>query len=160
MTIVAYRQGIIAADTAAWSGDLFLGHTHKIARRHDGALMGGAGLISLLQATLDEFVAIDDLDDLDGPESDEIELMIAYPDGTVSDVEGDERTLLHPEFDAVGCGSEFAMGAMAAGATAEQAVAVAIERHMGCGGDVVSLTHASDKIVRKTVAEVLAEMRQ
>lgn len=40
---------------------------------------------------------------------------------------------------ALGSGSEYAMGAMSMGATAEQAVAVAIEHDTGSGGEIMVL---------------------
>lgn len=160
MTIICYRDGVIAADTAIWANNLFVAHGIKIARRPDGYLFGGAGGNVAIQTAMADFETIGDVDDLEGPDFDELELMIVAPDGGVIELVGDLSSKLYPEFDAIGFGSEVAMGAMAAGATAEQAVAVAIDKSMGCGGDVVSLSHKRAKMIRRPVAEVLAEMRK
>jgi hypothetical protein len=43
------------------------------------------------------------------------------------------------QFHAIGSGAKYALGAMAHGATAEQAVGVACQFDMHCGGDVMTL---------------------
>lgn len=44
MTVIAYRNGVIACDTLACVGDSALGAVTKIARNSSGDLAAGAGL--------------------------------------------------------------------------------------------------------------------
>jgi ATP-dependent HslUV protease subunit HslV len=53
-------------------------------------------------------------------------------------------------FYAMGSGKSEALGAMWAGATAEQAVRAAIDLDPSCGGDVTILSHQAAKKMRKS----------
>lgn len=52
MTTVAYRDGIIAADTGMVIGDTRIGFTRKIARSPHGAIGGGAGSAGFVESFL------------------------------------------------------------------------------------------------------------
>jgi hypothetical protein len=43
MTVIVCRDGVMAADSAVWAGDIFSGHDRKITRLADGRLVGSAG---------------------------------------------------------------------------------------------------------------------
>jgi len=43
MTVIVCRDGVMAADSAVWVGDIFSGHDRKITRLADGRLVGAAG---------------------------------------------------------------------------------------------------------------------
>jgi len=128
MTTIAYRDGLMAADSGAWttSGTL-LGHTDKIDRLEDGTLIGSAGDYTATVRAL-EWLAAGKSEE-SKPEFGEEEavlLLIVHSDGAVGIAMSDlvECPLLGDYF-AIGSGCELALGAMAAGARAEEAVLIA-----------------------------------
>jgi hypothetical protein len=104
MTIICYRDGILAADSAVWQGDTIAGHREKI-RIPEG----------------DEWDVFGIILDKDGP---------MYIDRAL------HACQLQAPFMAIGRGEDFAMGAMAAGAGAEEAVRLCIANLAFCAGDV------------------------
>lgn len=139
MTTIAYRDGCIAGDTLACWGSNRDGFATKVAKLGP-VLAGASGSLSACQAFLDWFRS--------GMRGDPP----AMPDGgatafglivtPVDDVlvwgpRGWERT--RNAAVAMGSGSEFAQGAMEMGATAEQAVRVAMVHDTKTGGDITVL---------------------
>lgn len=138
MTVIAYRQGIMASDSATGVGDMAIGTCRKIVRSSTGFIAGACGdagegsrfLEWVLEGGPDfqkHFVPHDH--DFGG--------LFVSPDGTVRrlGLKGAPYIIEAP-FHAMGIGREVAMGAMAAGATAERAVEIAIQYMDGCGGPV------------------------
>lgn len=127
MTTIAFRDGVIAADTGVKRGSLRSGKCVKIARNEHGDLAGGAGILTSLTAFLNWF------------ENDEKGAQLVMSEDTVAfvfrartdelemyDSDGSFRVSDLPYY-AIGSGSPIAYGAMHAGATAEGAVKAAIE---------------------------------
>lgn len=158
MTIIAYKGGVIAADTAVWNGDVASVHTIKIARRPDGSLLGGAGTASACATVAERFLKIEDLTKLTGTDDEDTELMMVTPDRKIWELLGKDKSWSDGEFDAIGAGAELAIGAMAAGRSAEQAVAIAIEYHRDCGGYVTSLSHRRGTLRRVPHTKILATL--
>ena len=139
MTVIAYKNGILASDTAVWSRSVCIGHVEKIIRTPGGIMAGSCG-DSVSGDQFRQWV-------LSGrkkrwePPSTEIEAIVIEKDGTVTRYYGASKTPYTAEspFYAIGCGYELALGAMAAGATAEDAVKIAIKYHSHCGGKVIIL---------------------
>lgn len=124
----------MAADTATFSGDLIPYHVKKIWRIR-GALVAAAGRSALIMAFRDWYAAgVDvpferDTDDFNG--------LVVQPDGAVLRMDGQYGGFLRYDapFHAIGSGMEILTGAMAAGATAPQAVEIAIKwSNYGAGG--------------------------
>lgn len=134
MTVIAFRSGVLAADTLALNGAKT--RQSKLRRLKDGRLVGFAGV----------FVdAIEYVKYLDGERDDMPEWMdnggcsalIVTREGVVEHYEdGKGPIIIQEEFAAIGSGAQFAYGAMHMGATAEQAVEAAIKWASGCGGEV------------------------
>ena len=140
MTTVAYRHGIMAADTRMIQGSAIIGDFVKIVRRKDGVLAGAAGDAGWAQAFHRWF--------LDGEKGDypmlEENSKGVIVRGRRKQVEMLEQggwIIFKPPFFAMGSGKEFALGAMAQGATAEQAVDVAMRFDPGSGGQIMVLRH-------------------
>lgn len=145
MTTIAYANGEIAADTLATWGTTRDGFLTKIAKRGP-FLAGVSGSLPASQAFLDWFNG--------GLKGDPP----AMPDGEATTfgviITPEERILTwgprgwertRNQTVAMGSGGEFAQGAMAMGATPEQAVRVAIQFDTKSGGDVMVLSrHTSD----------------
>lgn len=135
MTCIAYRNGVMAGDSRAYAGDKIpIGSKQKIRRLADGTLLGassthvgGPGWVldwyeAGMPSTPGEHVNL--------PSS--FTLLVVKPDGSVwyGDNNADKGVTnlsgpLEVEFIAIGSGEEFALGAMAAGADAVNAVKAA-----------------------------------
>lgn len=124
MTTIAYRAGILAADTCVTDRYCRVGQATKIWRGDDGAVAGMAGRLDDMCAFRDWFLggqvkpypAI----------SEDSEGIVVTPDGQVRAFyrsgAGAEMTA---EFHAIGSGFKAALGAMHAGADAAEAVRIA-----------------------------------
>ncbi len=142
MTAIAYRGGILAADTQQIAGRIREGFSAKIMRRADGAMAGASGRADICWQFLEDFgrggdpgsfrPTVKDDEDFSG-------LWITH-DGVVWDCTPQGA---YPAGDCpwnvLGSAYAFLHGAMAAGASAEQAVRLAIEHCADCGGEVTVL---------------------
>jgi ATP-dependent protease HslVU (ClpYQ) peptidase subunit len=155
MTVLAYRNGVLAADTSVWSNNVLSGEIVKIARRRDGALIGIAGSVAAGQTMIDHFLKADGLE-IERP--DEVECIVVDQDGKIITYDADHIAEVEAEFEASGAGYQIAHGALAAGASAEEAVAIAIQNHAKCSGDVISLSHNSGRLRRRTPENVLRKL--
>jgi ATP-dependent HslUV protease subunit HslV len=139
MTVIAYRDGVMAADTLGSDSVLKVSGMRKIARGPDGTLYGCGGRASIC---CDFLRWVDGGCDGDRPalkrDDDTADVLVARPDGSVSiwTWAGDED---YPgcEYLSIGSGSAVAMGAMFMGALAEDSVRAGIEHGIGCGGTVM-----------------------
>lgn len=135
MTTVAWRGGVMAADTMMTFGSTLIDGRIKIARRDDGALIGAAGLCGRSEAFRawalgGEVGNAPDMKDSTG--------IIVEPDGAVRVFDGEENGsyTIRPPYFAIGSGTDHALGAMFAGASAETAVRAAILHDKSSGGAV------------------------
>lgn len=144
MTVLAFKRGILAADSGVVAGDVMVSTTRKIARSKSGYIGGGAGAFSALTRFLQWLEALDgDIDDApafnpDVENENDFSAIIVAPNGAVFTMD-DTGTISEVEapFYAEGSGAEFALGAMAAGASAERAVKLTCGWHIKCRGPVV-----------------------
>lgn len=150
MTALAYKDGIMAADTQVKAGNQLTGHTSKLIKTAYGSLVGAAGLLDLAQLAMR--MARDNTLDiwLDGTmlrplelytkADDDIELIVVKPDGVVVHIDGRGLPIIYDApWHAEGSACRFLMGAMAAGADAQTAVELACEWDVTCGGEVQTL---------------------
>lgn len=139
MTVICYRDGIMAADCGTIYGSRNLGGVKKIARSADGNLAGSAGDSTDCEAFRTWFAAggpketIPKLTNEDG----HFDAMIATSDGRLFMMDGGMLPiLLTAPFYAIGSGAGIATGAMYMGASAEEAVRAAIDHDCYCFGPV------------------------
>lgn len=135
MTTVAYRDGVVAADTLITAGHTRCGYAAKIMR-HGRLILGFCGKKSNFEAFRDWVAA-----GMPGRFASEGgNVFIAPPTGPAI-VWGDGNTPWRETEDcwALGSGDDLAMGAMLAGATAEDAVRAAIAVDTGSGGEITVL---------------------
>ena len=139
MTVIAYRDGVMAGDTLASDSVLKVSGLRKVARGADGTLYGFSGRASMCCELLRWVEAgchgdrpplrVDD---------DTADVLVVRPSGDILiwTHAGDED---YPagSYMAIGSGSAVAMGALHAGAYPEGAVRAAIEHGLGCGGSVM-----------------------
>jgi hypothetical protein len=143
LTTIAYRDGIMAGDSCWQASNVQTTSMSKVVRLASGSLFGAAGDgdIRALLALLDKIRSIDRMPsraDLAALKCD-VQAILVFPRGQVSMIAiapggVDGNNLDHYEAQiwpanrgiaAVGTGAELAIGAMAAGRDARQAVGIA-----------------------------------
>ena len=138
MTVIAYKDGLMAADTQSWHIGIRHAEAVKIVRLPDGSLFGAAGWQPEIERAQNWLAngADPTIRPAKAEEAD-LEGILLKPDGsvwTVAHTFDVYRT--NATTDAVGSQKEFLYGAMAAGASAEEAVRLAIKCCGNAGGDV------------------------
>lgn len=141
MTVIAFRDGILASDSLVQTErGVQSGFARKIIRCRGDVLAGASGAASSCSRFL-EWAAVNRIKPFIPDEDDkELDGVLFYPDGRVAyyDSNGGPDFIEAP-FHATGIGGEIAKGAMAHGATSEEAVRYAIELSGACGGEVLTL---------------------
>jgi hypothetical protein len=141
MTTIAYRDGVLAADTMASVGDTKIpGRAKKVWKFSDGRLFSGAGRMEEIRK-LQKLIARHIEGPLPCPVSKECEAILIMPNGAVLIYEG---KVWSPEADtpyhALGSGFVPALTAMWLGHDAITAVKAGIHFDKGSGGSVQHVT--------------------
>lgn len=140
MTVIAYKNGILACDSRIHTNYLIAGHTKKGFKSPDGWVGAGSGkateVSELVQwgskTKIGKKIEPELL-----PSGSDFTAILVSPQRTVYYVSDSFFTELIPEdYHAEGEGASIALGAMHAGATAVQAVSAAIAHSAACGGPV------------------------
>lgn len=142
MTTIAYRDGVLAADSAMCRGGTHMCGIAKIVRREDGAMAAVVGVASLAGPFFRWFLDGEKGDRPTVPDDGDIcsTGFIVRPGGVIEMYEHEGWYDIQPEpYFAVGSGRDVALGAMVAGADAEVAVRAAIAHDQGTGGDITVL---------------------
>ncbi len=138
MTSIAYRDGILAADSRATAGDhgwVKADEVQKIFRLPDGSLFAGAGDQGL-HGALRAFLSEESGERPDIGDSDAIQVML---DGKIWYYTGKSVRVAKAPFIALGSGLPALLGAMYAGASAQEAVAIACKIDPYSGGFVYAV---------------------
>lgn len=146
MTIIAFKDGVMAADTMLSSHNS-QNRAQKIVRLPDGGVAGGCGQWNRAYAGLKYLADGGDMDARGNPRTPEgppnIEgatLMVAKPDGSLWLVEDEFPAYpLRDAIAAVGCGSDAALMAMELGLTAVEAATRVTRQDVLCGEPVQSM---------------------
>lgn len=146
MTIIAFKDGVMAADTmlSAFNSQ---NRAQKIIRMHDGGVAGGCGLWARAYSGLRYLAEGGSPDDRPAPEGfqgppdiREACILVAKPDGSLWILEDEFPAFpLRDKVAAVGCGAESAMMAMGLGLSAVEAVAKVTKQDVLCGDPVQSM---------------------
>jgi hypothetical protein len=146
MTIIATTGGIMACDTQLTvEAFKYTSLRPKItSRRSDGAIIGATGLTCLCNAVMDWFVA-GEKGKFELPPNvpeDDFGYMVLHPNGRVTYTGISGVPLEIPSTYAIGAmsASYMALGAMRAGASAREAVQIAIDNTVNVGGGVYSIS--------------------
>lgn len=144
MTIVAYKDGIMAADKQS-TYDGMPWTVTKIRRTKDGALVGCAGHTAVCRQLQDWYAG--DRDPKTFPDTEnQCYMLVVLRDGTIHFYDG-KPVPIHMEvpFIAMGSGRDFAVAVMDIGGSAEDGVRMAMKWNNGCGlgVDVLRLEDAS-----------------
>lgn len=132
MTTLAYRNGVLAADSGSWISNVAYRTANKLAMGPDGSLHGVTGgqgecdtYTAWVRAGMEGDAPRPEPVGDPGDNRSSFHALVVSPTGEVSiwTAHGFER---HGQVDyfALGAGSEMAIGAMAAGASAERAIAI------------------------------------
>lgn len=132
MTVIAYRDGVLATDSGQWQDQIIVSTSHqKIYRLPEGMLLAGCGRACDVASCV-EWVR-DGMRPGERPAKDEDKRFGAFLiDGRNAPpliIEWDFRPYraTNAPFWAKGAHIEFMLGAMAAGSSAEEAVALAVK---------------------------------
>lgn len=141
MTTVCFKDGIMSADTRAYSGDKHpIGNKNKLYRLANGTLVGCSSSAVGEPARFARWLSMfgDDLDcaTVESDEPHGVQALVVQPDGSVFYwQDGTSFTgPLEADFYAIGSGEQYAYGAMMMGASAQEAVEVAIAVDQWTGG--------------------------
>lgn len=141
MTVIAYRQGVLATDSLV-SGNITLGTFIK-GRSKNGWLTGVSGPVAEAQQYLDWFdeqkfkrqdrILFEQL-----PPGIEYGALLVSPNDEFFIIESGSYFPFKPldEYAAEGSGAQIALGVMFHGGSAEDAVRAAIRYVPNCGGDI------------------------
>lgn len=136
MTTLAYRAGILAADSLVTCNGLRDGHVTKIVRIGK-VLVGGSGS-SAVCLRFREWVAAGLKGDSPFQDGDSGNGLVVSEAGVVC-WSGNGPVKINMPFYSLGSGYQVALGAMDQGASAEEAVRAAIRWDIGSGGEVTVL---------------------
>jgi ATP-dependent HslUV protease subunit HslV len=141
MTTIAYRDGVLAGDSKVTYDGSFQGLVTKVFRSTKGDLLGLCGDSSglpVLKAWA-KGGCKSPIPDLGEDNS----VIWVKPNGNAYIVEFGTACEVEGPFFAIGSGHAIAKGAMGAGASAEEAVAIAITFDNGSGGPVRLVSNTS-----------------
>ncbi len=135
MTTIATDGRTMAADTMVNAGGYFVGSHAKIVRTLAGGIAGGCG------STIDNVLFSRFMEQGgDRPTlSDRFHGLILNADGSVDWIDERWEPIRYELPAAIGSGDGYALGAMLAGASPERAVAIAAERDLHTGREIVVL---------------------
>lgn len=136
MTTIAYKDGVLAADTGVEVNGIYVGKVSKIITNDYGQMGSLAGRMSDLGIFERWMKAGADKDELPQFTSEKAEAFLVNKDGSTEYITSLGFFTIDSPYHAEGSGFELAMGAMEAGATAIQAVEIAIKLDIGSHGPV------------------------
>ncbi len=143
MTTIAFRDGVLAADNRAMTGDNILGTIVKIAKNSNGDLAGAAGLASYNYNFIKWFTGMESGEPPKASKDDNNydRGVIFRKNGKIEVFEPTGVFEVKAPYFAFGSGKPEALGALFMGATAEQAVHAAAAHDPNTGDGVTVLRH-------------------
>lgn len=143
MTVIAIKDGIIAADSASSANERTTHYAAKIfpvKAEHGGGYVAASGAWALGQAAAKRYA---ETGEVPTEKADQFNLHLLRPDGTTARCEDGCWFDVDAPFMAGGSGADFAAGAMAAGASAVDAVRLACDHMAFCGGPILTFSVVS-----------------
>lgn len=141
MTTIAYKNGVLAADTSVTSNAVYVANTLKI-HRVNGWLVGGSGSVGAHYSVSRWLEAGADFKKpVDWGSVEDAASIIVSPGGALYHTDTGSGWVVPEQTPFVACGSgaDFARAAMLLGCSARDAVAVAIQLDLYSGGRIVWL---------------------
>ena len=135
MTTIAYKAGVLVGDSQATADYKY--RVKKISRLPDGSMVGFCGVLRKCTAAVDW---MQQGCQGEPPDFDDAQLLMVRTDGSLWIAEGQLPAYrLQDKFAAIGCGAAMAVGAMAAGASAVDAVKICCKLDPGTSGPIHTL---------------------
>lgn len=147
MTTIAYRSGTLAADSLVAYNTITNGCRVKIARcgRFLVALAGFAWLRDALESWACGGCDQDAVPSVLMENQDKFQALLIDDTGQVFEFDNGYLIPIHADYTAIGSGAALALGAMAHGATANEAVEAAARHDKNTGGPVTVLHYSTLK---------------
>lgn len=143
MTTIVYRDGVLAADTRAYSGSAQpIGNKQKIFKIKGGSCFGvSTPAPGLTEEILNWFLELKNMDHEPVLHDRSFDMLEIDKDGQVWFYHNSFRPTgpITADYYAIGSGAEYAMGAMAMGADAVDAVAAASHHDVWTGSIVTKI---------------------
>jgi hypothetical protein len=137
MTTVAYRDGVLAADTLSVSAGIPCRCT-KLFRLEDGSVCGFAGNVDAWRLFLAWLRHGGEPPKFTDKDRESFHALVMHPDGRVDEWESERVAIpLEDPFYAIGSGSKAAVAAMHMGADAARAIEIAKLCDADTGGPVM-----------------------
>ena len=133
MSVVAYKDGVMASDSRGWAGRFKAspGRKRKLHRLRDGSLLGvSSGQVGMADRFAAWMKRGGRLDDWHGRAPDNLSAMRVMPNGDLYVIEDSldwTGPMTGTRMYAIGSGGDFAIGAMMAGKSAVEAVRIACQ---------------------------------
>lgn len=145
MTLIVYKDGIMAGDTGSWRGSIKTAEAIKVFKTPTGWLVGFAGdsnQIEILRAWM--------MDGMHGnpPKVKDCGALLVSPEGEKFHYATGLISTANSDNLAMGCGEEFVHGAMYSGLSAPEAIQLAI-KHVAYVSGAVSTVSLDKKPKRK-----------
>lgn len=176
MTSIAYKDGVMAGDGRMTIGSTVTSDKTTKIFKINNCLVGFAGRYSSGLRFVDWFEGFDLANKIQEQEpfvsvnipdflpDEEFTAIVAYPptpdypEGIVMQFEGGNAFFEIEAPCAIGSGSDFLIGAMDAGASAEQAVIIATKRDTHSGGEVKTITFDEQDEIQEFTRESLKDL--
>lgn len=144
MTTIAYRAGVVAADSRCENNGWIGGHSIKKVRKSDidGCVYAITGNAADSTKVMEAFVGGQPQNDINLGESSRV--VKFDPSGEITVYEGNGSFTITCEYTAFGSGSPAALAAMMMGASARKAVEIAAQIDPYTGGEVIVMKTGVD----------------
>jgi len=154
VTTIAYRSGILVADSRATTDDIITGSNHKkLYELADGGCLAFTGTIETAMVLIDWMIAAAQVGDIVGRSTqpkleDDARVIHLRPDSTVWITINDHWVQCYGEYHAWGSGMAPALGCLAAGLDPVAAVVAACKVDVWSGGtpQVFALPEAAGRL--------------
>jgi ATP-dependent protease HslVU (ClpYQ) peptidase subunit len=144
MTTIAWKDGRVAADSLVTAGDVRRGFVEKLTLLQDGLVFGHSGATGFDIEVIDWLNAGAKPKDRPAiPEDARFTGIICWKEDFVLYGRDLRPQNIQAPFYSIGSGNEFAMGAMAFGASAKEAVEVAARFDVYTGGEITEISLAA-----------------
>lgn len=145
MTTIAYRDGVMAADSGCWVGEAAHRWARKLAKGKDGVLYGVLGYAApaenFLRWVRSGYFGAQPQPVLGTDNQSDFCVLIAPPAGELRYLTARGEEVFDAPYYAAGAGAEVAFGALFVGANAVTAIRAAMEHASGAFGDVHTIFH-------------------
>jgi hypothetical protein len=159
MSVIVYRDGVMAADTADWIGELaYSFDVEKIKRLPDGSLVGACGESADCQEFFDWAQHTHCQGAPPKPNDEGFAGIQVRLDGAIWRYQNGKREKAHGDWDSLGAHYEFVHGLMVAGMDAVTAVETAIKHCAFAAGRVYALKLQAAPAEEETAPEEADEV--